>query len=419
MSRALTVLMSSALLAAFLARPLPVLAEDSADDALSTVIVISVDGVRHDYPDMDSWPAITRIIEQGVRADRLIPVYPSDTLPTNVTIATGTYPDKHGIVGNSFYDHKRGLYAPEADENWLMAEPLWATAERQGVIAAVYFWIGSETPWRGNVATYRKHPINVKRKEKVKVNQILDWLDLPLKKRPRLIMSHWPGVDALAHMKGPNHPEVAKQIRRQDAQLERLMRGLDERKLWKQTTLIVVSDHGMTEVNKFIFVHKLLTKNGVQARVTGSAALQNIYLEDKADQGKAFALLQQEANSTGQMEVRKQSQMSPAWRLFYKDRTGDFIVTTSPPYSLIAPTPVQRAGHALMQKARGWRLGMHGYDPMHPDMGGIFLAFGRGAPAGMKIKGAHQIDIAPTVAALLGIEPPLQAEGRVLLPASQ
>ena len=58
--------------------------------------------------------------------------------------------------------------------------------------------------------------------------------------------------------------------------------------------------------------------------------------------------------------------------------------------------------------------GAHGYDPKLPDMGAIFFALGRGVPAGTKLGEVRAIDVAPTVAALLEIEPPQSSEGRPL-----
>ena len=60
----------------------------------------------------------------------------------------------------------------------------------------------------------------------------------------------------------------------------------------------------------------------------------------------------------------------------------------------------------------GWTFGSHGYPPDHPDMPGMFLALGRGVPAGARLPAVHQVDLAATIAALLGIEPPLHSEGR-------
>ncbi|NIM71491.1 MAG: alkaline phosphatase family protein, partial [Xanthomonadales bacterium] len=53
-----------------------------------------------------------------------------------VSLATGTHPDRHGIVGNHFVDRQRGAFRMGSDANWVLAEPIWIAAERQGVVAA-------------------------------------------------------------------------------------------------------------------------------------------------------------------------------------------------------------------------------------------------------------------------------------------
>lgn len=378
------------------------------------VILISWDGMRHDYPERDKYPGLIRMIEQGTRAQRLIPVYPSDTFPGHVSIATGTYPDVHGIVSNTFYDRKLGAYDYDGDAAWIMAEPLWAAAERQGIATAVYFWVGSDTPWRGQAVTYLEAPFDTKRKESAKVKKILEWLELPEAKRPRLIMSYWRGTDYLAHRQGPDHKEITRQIDNQDKELQRLIEALDELGMWPRTTLLLVSDHGMAEIKKFLDIKKILSGAKVPMtgiRITGGASLNNVYIEDAEVLAQAEQILQQHPALT----VHKRAALNPDWRLNYADRTGDLVVTTTVPYSLVAPTLVERTGHKIMSKIRGWRLGMHGYDPMRQDMGGVFIAMGRGVTPGTKLGDVRQIDVAVTVAALLGMEPPAQAEGKAVL----
>jgi hypothetical protein len=60
----------------------------------------------------------------------------------------------------------------------------------------------------------------------------------------------------------------------------------------------------------------------------------------------------------------------------------------------------------------GGETGVHGYDPdATPEMRGIFFAIGRGVPAGARLGGVRALDVAATVARLLGIAPPAQNEG--------
>jgi hypothetical protein len=93
------------------------------------------------------------------------------------------------------------------------------------VRAAVFFWVGSETDWRGRGATYRKKPFDASIGEAAKVDQILAWLDLPPERRPGLILSWWHGCDHVGHEEGPSSPNIAVQLLAQDAQLGGCSRG--------------------------------------------------------------------------------------------------------------------------------------------------------------------------------------------------
>ena len=368
--------------------------------------MLSWDGVRHDYPELAGFPGLSRLQNEGARARRLTPVYPSNTFPGHVSIATGTYPDVHGIVDNHFLDRERGVFRYGDAADWIMAEPLWIAAERQGVPAATYFWVGSASDWRGARARYRAAPFDADRSELDKVSQILAWLVLPEGERPRLIMSYWVGADTAGHRYGPDSGRVVEQLQDQDAQLTRLLAGIDELGLWDRLTLFVVSDHGMTKTNRWLDVRGVLQEAGIEARVFGGA-LAHVFLDDPddlADAAQALFAVQPAWAYT-------REQVPASWRVRYPGRTGDLMMTTEPPYSFTRPRGL--GGKVAPVLARmGWTLGGHGYLPHLPDMGGVFMALGRGVPAGGKLPAVHQVDIAPTVARLLSIDPPLQTEGQ-------
>jgi 2',3'-cyclic-nucleotide 2'-phosphodiesterase (5'-nucleotidase family) len=96
-------------------------------------------------------------------------------------------------------------------------------------------------------------------------------------------------------------------------------------------------------------------------------------------------------------------------------RTGDLVVFSSPPYQFDAATP----GTLI---ARSAFFGQHGYVPdiqdfdANTNMRATFLAGGPGIARGT-IDGARSIDLAPTLAFLLGVPTPQHSQGRVLLEA--
>ena len=374
------------------------------------VLILSWDGMRHDYPERAEFAGLRRMQTEGARATRLTPVYPSNTFPGHVSIATGTYPDVHGIVDNHFLDRTgdraRDAYRYDDDADWILAEPLWIAAERQGVPAATYFWVGSLSDWRGAGTRYRVAPFDSDRTEADKVTQILAWLALPKEKRPRLIMSYWAGADAVGHRLGPDSRWIVAQLQDQDAQLSRLLDGIDDLELWARLTLLLVSDHGMTETGRWLDGRDVLERAGIGARVFGGS-VAHVFLDDIDD----LAGARQALGTLRPATVYSADEVPASWRLRHPGRTGDLVLTTEPPFSFTRPRGM--AGNVAPLLARlGWSLGGHGYDPQLPDMGGIFLAIGRGVPAGMKLPAVHQVDIAPTAARLLSIDPPLHAEGR-------
>jgi predicted AlkP superfamily pyrophosphatase or phosphodiesterase len=375
-----------------------------------TVILLSWDGLRHDYPDLHpdraQLPALARITANGLRAARLTPVFPANTFPGHVSLATGTHPDRHGIVDNYFLDRERGTYRYSADADWLDAEPLWIAAERQGVPTATYFWVGSESDWRGQGTRYRIAPFDGRRPESAKVEQIIAWLRLPIPQRPRLVMSYWAGADRAGHSHGPESPEVRAALMGQDLALGYLLDALDADDAWGHTTLLLVSDHGMTETGRFLDLEAALRAAGIVARVFGGAVAQ-VFLQDP----QQLAIAEAAARTLGEVRVYRGAELPARYRLSHPTRTGDLVVMVDPPYTLSRPAGFEgRLMTAMQRLGRGF--GSHGYDPALPDMGGVFMALGRGVSAGWQVPEVHQIDVAATVARLLDIEPPAQSEGR-------
>ena len=370
-----------------------------------TVILLSWDGMRHDYPDRALFPALARMQREGWRATRLRPPWPSNTFPGHVTLATGTLPDVHGVVDNVYFDRQRGVARHANDGSWLLAEPLWAAAQRQGVNAATFFWVGSSTPWRGQDWCFRRAPFDAGVPESDKVDQIIAWLDLPPEQRPGLIMSWWHGADSVGHAHGPDAASIDAAVAAQDAQLQRLLAALDARDAWPDTTLIVVSDHGMTTLGELVDIEAPLVAAGIGVQRFGGPGLQHLFLDDASRAREAARLLRA---SDARLTVHVGTELPLHWRIAPPARRGDVVVSAPAPLVLGAAGV---SGWLQQQLARlfGWRRGGHGYDPGDPDMG-----------RGVARAPAHEvraIDVAASVAALLGIDPPAQSEGRPLWPA--
>ncbi|MEO6655939.1 MAG: ectonucleotide pyrophosphatase/phosphodiesterase [Pyrinomonadaceae bacterium] len=217
-----------------------------------TVILISLDGFRYDYIDKYAPPRLNALAKDGVRAKWMIPSFPTKTFPNHYTIATGLYPEHHGIVENNVYDFGEVfmMSKPSAveDSRWWWGEPIWATAEKQGQKAASYFWPGSATEIAGKFPSYWR-TYNGRVPPEMRVDKTLTWLDKPVNERPTMLTLYFSDTDDAGHEFGPESEETKYAAWNVDRYIKRLMDGLTKRKIDKKVNVIIVADHGMAPVN--------------------------------------------------------------------------------------------------------------------------------------------------------------------------
>jgi predicted AlkP superfamily pyrophosphatase or phosphodiesterase len=228
-------------------------AQKPIKDLKPTVILISLDGFRADYLEKYPSPRLNKLAKEGVRAKWLIPSFPSKTFPNHYTIATGLYPQNHGIVENNIYDFGAVFTLGKREEvenpRWWLGEPIWVTAQKQGQIAASYFFPGTETAIQGVKPTFYR-AFNGKVPNEMRVDKLLAWFDLPVEKRPTMMTLYFSDVDDAGHEFSPDAEETGYAVENVDRLVGRLYTGLKQRKIADKVNLIIVSDHGMATVNQ-------------------------------------------------------------------------------------------------------------------------------------------------------------------------
>ena len=228
-------------------------------------ILISFDGFRWDYLDRGLTPNMQKLIDRGVRAQSLQPCFPSKTFPNHISILTGMYPENHGVISNNIYDFNTGKKYKLSNETeirnpkWYLGEFFWETAQRNGIKTASYFWPGSQL-----TAEYRRpdyfEEYEQNRPYKKRVDGIIDWLQLPYKDRPKFLTLYYSLTDTYGHRYGPDSPEVNSAISKLDSVTGYLLQRLSEIGKMDSTNIILVSDHGMTNVSskRAINIEKIL-----------------------------------------------------------------------------------------------------------------------------------------------------------------
>ncbi|KAJ8108982.1 hypothetical protein ONZ43_g6261 [Nemania bipapillata] len=358
-----------------------------------TTLIISLDGFRADFLTRGITPRLNAFIKEGVSPLYMTPSFPSVTFPNHYTLATGLYPESHGLVGNTFWDpalNEEFYYTDPArslNPKWWGGEPFWVTAELQGIRTAVHMWPGSEAhihnmdpsfldKYNGDEALPRK------------VDRILEFIDKPglenpepaKQLRPQIIAAYVPNVDANGHRYGPNSTEIQTTIAEVDGMLNDLFHGLEQRNLTNIVNVIIVSDHGMatTDVSRMIQVEDLvdLTKVAhldgwplVGIRPKKPEDLQVLYEQaaEKVKSNPNFDVYLRDKDMPERFHFNKNDRIAPLWII---PKAGWAIVEK-------AEFNIQEA------KAKNISYhprGLHGYDHEHPLMRAIFVARGPAFP---------------------------------------
>ena len=369
-----------------------------AASTAQTLVLVSIDGFRWDYLD---WPQATNmrsIAAQGSRVTKLRTVYPSKTFPGHLSIATGLHPTQHGVIDNYFCRSDRtdcySMGKGRKDPSWLAGIPLWTLVEQQGGRASTFFWPESDAPFANKLPTdYRAFDGRVPHRERVQ--QVVDWLSLPADQRPDLVTLYFSVVDSASHTYGSTAPATLSAIVEVDRQIAVLWQAIESLNLREGTdiNLMLVSDHGMSEVdpNLFIDTNTLPRPKGFK-RVNGTTRVTYYQRDPDADIDALSGAL----DGLSQDRWRRLSSRDLAERHFeHHPGVGDLIIETAPPR-------VFRRGGGRDADLRG----MHGYPATVEDMAAFLVAVGPDFQEGKVITEAHQLDVYPVAATLLGLEVP-------------
>ena len=387
----------------------------SAARARPYVLLVSLDAFRHDYLDRYRMPALDSIARAGIRAEALVPPFPSKTFPSHYTIATGLYPGHHGIIGNNFYDRASDRWfrvkdtAAIRDGRWYGGEPIWVAAERDGVKTAVYFWPGSEADVKGVRPTYWKH-YSASVPDSQRVDESAAWLRLPGAARPHFLMLYLSDVDDTTHRYGPETAHTAVAVASLQRALARLFDSVAAMPLHDSLDVVVLSDHGMADApsSQTIAILPLLLAAGIdtsRVRLGDNGPTMSIWF------GGDDALARRAVDALGTRLTHARAYVRGAtperWHLDGNPRGGDAIV-------------VADLGYVVVKGAtdRFLDTGTHGWDPSYPEMHGIFLAAGPQVRRAGRIPAFDNVHVFPFLAALLGLEhvPPTDGDMRVLAP---
>lgn len=359
------------------------------------LILISADGFRHDYIEKHGARFLSELSRSGVRAEALIPSFPSVTFPNHYTIVTGLYPSHHGLVGNNMYDPKieerYSLRNAKAvlDPAWYGGTPIWALAEQQKMLTACYYWPGSEAAIQGILPTYY-YPYSEKIHIDKRIEEVVKWLRLPEADRPHLITFYFPEVDHAGHAYGPDAPETKAAVQYIDASVKSLVKAVGQTGL--EVNYMFVADHGMTAIDQEQLLKLPMEVNPDEMVVVSGGVYMSLFVKDtdKIEQTYQEIL----AAKAPHYQVYLKTEVPEKYHFGAKDdyfgRIGDIVLIADSPY------------YFSNQKASP---GAHGYDPyQYPDMNATFMAWGPQIKANTRVEKFENIHIYPLMTRLLDLK---------------
>uniref|UniRef100_A0A671YBM2 Ectonucleotide pyrophosphatase/phosphodiesterase 2 n=1 Tax=Sparus aurata TaxID=8175 RepID=A0A671YBM2_SPAAU len=337
------------------------------------LIMLSVDGFRASYVKRGNTviPNIEKLRTCGTHAPYMRPVYPSKTFPNLYSLATGLYPESHGIIGNSMYD-------PVFDATFTLR-----SREKLN-----HRWWGGQP-----VSIVTSLPCIICYNNHKQITNVCCY-------RPYIYAMHSEQPDTYGHKMGPMSTELNNPLRVIDRIVGQLMNGLKQMKLHRCVNIILVGDHGMEEAHcdRTEFLSNYLTNIDDIILIPGSLGrIRSRYPNNPNYDPKAVV-----ANLTckkADQHFKPYMKQHLPKRLHYANsrRIEDIHLL------------VERKWHIARKVPEGKRhcgfSGDHGYDNKINSMQTIFLGYGPTFKFRTKVPAFENIELYNVMCDLLGLKP--------------
>lgn len=424
------------------------------------LILISIDGMNPDYViQADRYglkiPNLRRLRQEGAYASGVRGVLPTVTYPTHTTMLTGVWPARHNIPLNTSFDPQRnnqgGWYWYSED---IRARTLWESAAEAGYVVGSVAWpvsVGARGVrylipeyWRAmssdddlKLLRALSSPGLLSELEPQHGKYIIDldnavpgdWMrtryaaSIIKNKGARILAIHIASLDHIEHDTGPGSAPAFAALEEIDRMVGTLRDTMTAAA--GDTTMCVVSDHGMARVDHELNLNVAFIKAGLmtpapEPRKTGAPAFTDWKAQPWSAGGSAAIVLKEAGDQAAEAktgQLLKELAADPANGIAaVLDRqavarmggssTAAFWVDLKPGY-VIGSALTGPVSRPLSVR------GTHGYAPTHPEMRASLFLAGPHIKRGLALGEVDLRSLAPTLARLLSITLP-GAEAKAL-----
>ena len=403
------------------------------------VVVISLDGFPAyalDEPRLPI-PTLRKLAREGIIASSMQPVNPTFTWPNHTSLVTGVDASQHQVLFNGLLTHPDGggppTIEPWRDKELLVHVPtIYDIAYQTGLTTAQVDWVAI---YRAKTITWQfpelPDPSGLIERELISEGAVTQeqlrmfddsnqawrdqiWTDAAAdileKHQPNLLLFHLLSLDDTNHEYGPMSGASFTAMAFLDDRVKQILDAIRHAGLSRRATLIIVSDHGFRTVLHTIHPNILLRDKGLLseekgqpkggAYVVSKGGIAMVYATN-ADQ-RAELIAQLRGIFTGAEGVDRVYGVDDFAQIGLplpsgSDQAPDLVLIAKPDYAFSG-----KAGQSFItQPTEG---GTHGYLNTDPKMQAIFIAWGAGVPGGIRLNTISNLDVAPTIAALLGLK---------------
>ncbi len=427
--------------------------------AAKHVVLVTIDGFAayHLYNEELELPNIRRMISEGVWAASSETIFPSVTHPSHTTILTGVEPRIHGVLSNRLFNHITGEHFEPTNKphtEVVKVPTLFDAAKKKGLGTASFFWpetrddpsIDFNIPEvftaerKGDINAIDPKVIAELQKAGVPIDLYFRWYGSPRqaagdailaeaagyviqKYKPGLLAIHLLVTDEAQHEYGPHHYMSQAAFTQADYCVGLLRKAVEDAGIADDTTFIVTADHGFHSVYYQLNIRPAFEKAGLLDRVElrGGGWMMSVVLKDNFDRAQDLPKLEKVFDELRGMPNIHRIVMPDEFHSLGQPRYeespyafGNYLIIPDIDTYLVAdPKDPSMERKRMLKPSHS-----HGYLPQHPRMYPSLVLWGSGIKKGETIGHVKQVDLAPTVSRLLGLEMN-QGSGRVLDEALQ
>ncbi len=384
------------------------------------VILVDWDGFDPDYLARAPTPNLDALASRG-SLSIAESTFPTKSNPARASMSTGAYPETHGNA--AYYFDERSNRAT-GQTRFLAAETIPQALAAGGKTTASVQWymVQDHGTSYGDPEHLYVEPGGLFERRVDAAIEILNQRPVDsggkmvrVPKIPDFLAVYGVDLDAFGHAEGAEGPNIGPLLAELDRQLGRLVRATKEVGIYERTTFLLTSDHGMTTWDRSLTERLAATTIlGRRPEIVPPGRPPSPEAEIivvTAGRIADVTLRGQAATPQGREEVRTVLEGLPhisrvldaadLQALHASDKLGDFVLEVEAPWGFGDQEPeagASRGGHGSTREMRV-----------------PFLISGAGVRVGAVPRNARLVDVAPTIAALLGTRPPADAKGRALV----